>query len=786
MKKSTFLLLLLPVQVIAQSLAPLTIEKIMRDPKWIGSSPSAIRWSDDSKTIYFNWNPDKVFADSLYSINLSNRQPVKVAISTRRSLDAANAYYTPSRSAKTFEKNGDIYYRNLKTGKLIQVTKTTIREEQPVLSFKEDKVIYILDGNLYAWTITTGETNQLTNFKEGGKKQDQPLSEQDTWLRQDELKEFMILKQRADKKKTGELLRKANQEKSLRELYLNGRNVESMVCSPDEQSIVFRLVSYPENERIANVPDYVTESGYTNSIPTRTKVGSPQPSYDFWIYNKAKDTMIQVDSKQIPGIYDLPDYVKDYPQDSVKWNAWKKQARKVIFFGPFWSDDGKKSAVIVRALDNKDKWIMSLDVNTGKLNLLDRQRDEAWVGGPSVQSYWEEAGAIGWLRDNQTLWYPSEATGYSHLYTVNVNTGAKKQLTSGKFEIQDIVLSQNKQTFYLTTNEVHPGEQHLYSMSVNGGKMTRLTTLKGAHETVLSPDEKYIAVRYSYSNKPWDLYVMENKAGATAEQLTKSVSDEFKSYSWREPQVITFKARDGADVHARLYKPANANGKAVVFVHGAGYLQNAHYWWSHYFREYMFHNLLADQGYTVLDIDYRGSSGYGRDWRTGIYRHMGGKDLSDQIDGAQYLVKEQGVDAKRIGIYGGSYGGFITLMALFNEPDVFQAGAALRSVTDWAHYNHGYTANILNEPVNDSLAYRRSSPIYFAEGLKNNLLILHGMLDLNVHFQDVVRLNQRLIELGKDKWQMALYPMEDHGFVESSSWTDEYKRIYQLFEETLK
>ena len=107
-------------------------------------------------------------------------------------------------------------------------------------------------------------------------------------------------------------------------------------------------------------------------------------------------------------------------------------------------------------------------------------------------------------------------------------------------------------------------------------------------------------------------------------------------------------------------------------------------------------------------------------------------------------------------------------------------------VTDWAHYNHGYTANILNEPVNDSIAYRRSSPLYFAEGLKDHLLICHGLVDVNVHVQDVLRLNQRLIELGKDNYEIALYPLEDHGFVEPSSWTDEYKRIYRLFEEVLK
>jgi len=196
--------------------------------------------------------------------------------------------------------------------------------------------------------------------------------------------------------------------------------------------------------------------------------------------------------------------------------------------------------------------------------------------------------------------------------------------------------------------------------------------------------------------------------------------------------------------------------------------------------------MLADNGYYVLDIDYRGSSGYGRDCRTAIYRHMGGKDLSDQVDGANFLIDNYHIDPKRIGIYGGSYGGFITLMAMFTEPDIFAAGAALRPVTDWAHYNHWYTSNILNIPYQDSLAYVRSSPIYHAEGLKGALLMCHGMVDRNVHFQGVVRLAQRLIELGKENWEVAIYPMEGHGFREPSSWTDEYKRIFKIFEKNLK
>jgi dipeptidyl aminopeptidase/acylaminoacyl peptidase len=223
-----------------------------------------------------------------------------------------------------------------------------------------------------------------------------------------------------------------------------------------------------------------------------------------------------------------------------------------------------------------------------------------------------------------------------------------------------------------------------------------------------------------------------------------------------------------------------------LFVHGAGYLQNAHHYWSYYQREFLFHQMLIQKGYTVLDVDYRASEGYGRNYRTAIYRHMGGRDLQDFVDAKQFLVANFEIDPNRVGIYGGSYGGFITLMALFTAPGTFACGAALRSVTDWAHYNHEYTSNILNTPAADTGAYQRSSPIYFAEGLQDPLLILHGMIDDNVQFQDVVRLNQRLIELGKKDWWMALYPVERHGFEYTSSWIDEYRRIYEFFETYLK
>jgi dipeptidyl aminopeptidase/acylaminoacyl peptidase len=444
--------------------------------------------------------------------------------------------------------------------------------------------------------------------------------------------------------------------------------------------------------------------------------------------------------------------------------------------------------VVVRSIDNKDRWIMRLDPATRKLQTIDRQHDEAWIGGPGI-GFNQSTGVLGFLADNQTIYYQSEADGYSHLYILNLTSSAKKQITKGKFEVQSVQLSRTKQLFYITTNEEHFGEQHFYKLATWGGTRTRLTKMTGSNQVVLSPDETKLAYLNSYSNRPWEVYLQENEVNDAPTQITKSQSRQFKEYKWREPEIINFKAEDGETVYARLYEnKTGEKGKkpAVIFVHGAGYLQNVHKWWSQYFREYMFHNMLVDNGYTVLDIDYRASSGYGRDWRTGIYRFMGGKDLSDHVDGAKYLIDNQGIDPKKIGIYGGSYGGFITLMAMFTKPDVFAAGAALRPVTDWAAYNHGYTANILNEPQTDSIAYKRSSPIYYAEGLKGKLLICHGMVDINVHYQDAVRLSQRLIELKKNNWELASYPMEDHGFVEPSSWMDEYKRIFKLFEESLK
>ena len=772
-----------------QVLGKLTIEKIMRDPKWIGTSPSNLNWSADGKTLYFNWNPGNDPADSLYAITTENKIPFKVAAADKyKIIYASNIIENNNRTAYTYAKNGDIFFTHKKSGKTKRIISSSEIEYNPVFSFNDSRIIYNRSQNLYAWDILTGETVQLTKFQSGkapaamglrDKTEEENLQEK--WLKNDQLLTFEILKERKLKRDTTEAYNKnLPKEKEIKTIYVDDKIIQNLSISYNGRFISYRLFKPAPSVKSTIVPSYVTETGFTTDLATRAKVGEVPGMTEMFIYDRIKDTLYPVKTDDIPGIKDLPDYAKDYPK---QWEErTKKPANRLVnFSAATWSPAGAYLLVDIRSQDNKDRWLMVWDTASRSLKPVNRQRDEAWVGGTGFLNR-------GWVNDN-TIWFQSESSGYSHLYSTEINTGIRKNLTSGNYEVQEVILSNDKKDFYITTNEVHPGEKHFYRLPVAGGKARQLTSMKGNSQVSLSPDEKTMAFLYSYSTKPNELYWQENKQGQNATRVTnKAQSELFKSYPWKDPEVILFKARDGADVYARVYKPANAHpGKpAVIFVHGAGYLQNAHKWWSTYFREYMFHNMLADEGYTVMEIDYRGSAGYGRDWRTGIYRFMGGKDLSDHIDAAEFLVKNYGINKKSIGIYGGSYGGFITLMGMFTAPGVFAAGAALRPVTDWANYNHGYTSAILNEPFNDSIAYRKSSPLYYADGLQGNLLICHGMVDVNVHFQDVVKLSQRLIELGKDNWELAAYPMEDHGFVEPSSWTDEYKRIYKLFETVLK
>jgi dipeptidyl aminopeptidase/acylaminoacyl peptidase len=794
----------------------LTVDGIMRGPDLVGYEPTRVYWSQDGERVYFRWKragEARLKEPDMYVVNRDGSGLRKLSEDEAKQAPPLAGDLSKDKTMTVYAEEGDIFIYDHVKRERRQITSTIDGEISPRFTKDQKYIVFTWQNNLYRMALDGGQLTQLTDVRTGGapavatpqrgfggggfggqrqqggagggSTSQQRGNESQEFIKKEERELIEAVRERAQNREEQEAKRK-QREKRKPFTPPAGQSVANPQLSPDGKYVLVSVIQPPSGAKNTIVPNYVTESAYTEDIPSRNKVGDEQ--------NRTRLAIISVETGDVNWV----DHGQKQPQPEQRQaqppslssesqgaaQRAQERERNVQLLNPRWSEDGKNAVAFARSADNKDRWALLIDPATGKTKVLDHLHDAAWVGGPG-------AFTLGWLSDDKTVYFQSERDGWSHLYSASIDGGAPKQLTTGLFEVSDVRLSEDKAKFYFTSSEGDLGQRHLYSMPATGGARTRITTMPGNNEATISPDETMLAIVRSYSNRPPELYIAPNKPNASAsdiKQVTTSPIDEFFGYNWIDPPVVKFKARDGAEVPARLYKPGKwqKGGPAVLFVHGAGYLQNVHKWWSNYYREYMFHHLLMERGFVVMDVDYRASAGYGRDWRTAIYRQMGGKDLSDHADAVKYLVAEHGVDPKRVGIYGGSYGGFITLMAMFTEPEVFAAGAALRPVTDWAHYNHGYTSNILNMPQGDAEAYKRSSPIYFAEGLKGALLICHGMVDVNVHFQDTVRLAQRLIELRKENWELAAYPVEDHGFERASSWADEYKRILKLFETNLR
>ena len=763
----------------------LTLEAISRDAgKWIGTAPTQIRWAEDGSKVYFLWNPERGDRNELYELDVraADAKPVKVPLEQQRWLSSNPGAYNNARTMKTYAFSGDIYLYERASNKTRQVTNTADTESQPRFTEDGRGIVYTRNDNLYEWEIATGSTRQWSDFRRGRDPEEKPkLSKQDEYLEKQQLEMFEILQKQEKTEKENKERAKIQRGEFPDATYLKeNEGVSAVLLSPDRSKVTFVMTDRgePSKAKVPEMPKYVTKSGYTemerlaNQIGGggRYKVGVAQNRQKLGVMNPATGKISYF----------------DFGMDKREFTFVQIPMMDGGGANPVaWSDDGKGAFAVLHAEDNKDRWLVLLDFEKMKVRLLDTEHDDAWLlsggGGPFG------GGPYGWL-DNSTIWFRSERDGYFHIYTLSTAEGSKpKQLTSGKWEVTAVQLSQDKSKFYLTTSEPHPGERQLYSMAASGGARTRLSANEGVYAGTLSPDERWIAATFAAPDANTELYLMENRAGATAKKLTDSYTDEFKGYKWRKFEIVQIPDNYGNQLYARLYKPErpHATKPAVIYVHGAGYAQSVFRNWGGAGTTPMF-NVLLQAGYTVLDLDYRGSSGYGRNCRTDIYRAMGGKDIDSAVSAAKWLAANHGVDPRRIGIYGGSYGGFFTLMALFQHPGVFAAGAALYPVTDWAHYNHPYTSNILNNPYDDDPAYRRSSPIYHAAGLQDRLLILHGMFDRNVHYQDTVRLAQRLIELKKPGWELASLPVEDHGWQNEFSRLDSNRRIFNLFEETLK
>lgn len=778
----------------AQELEPqfeLTVENIMRGPELVGDGPSQVEWTDDGSWIYFRWKPGGEDWDEdshLYRVPADGDAPERLSDVEADSLGVllASGDLSPDEDRRVLSYQGDLYLRDTGTLEVTRLTDTEAREGDPVFGADGEGVYYVQDDELFRLDLENGSIHQLTDIRQGPEPEEEEPEGREAFLEEQQRELFDHIRREAEEEEEREALQDSLEAGEPETVWIGpNEQVFGLEVSPAGGFAILEVGSPAADAQRTLVPDYVTETGYTEPREVRAKVGDAQGEGRMGLVELATGEITWLDL--VPETEGSDDDAEQAAGDDRQEEEGEdRRLASTSFIG--WNADGSVGLVGAVSFDFKDQWLWALDAATGEMTLLAHDHDEAWIGGPCDP--WLSPSCAGWLPDGETVYFVSERSGWSQLYTVSAAGGEPQRITRGEWEVHGVDVSADEEGFEMTASRASPFVRHFYRMEFDGSGMTRVTEGPGRHDVEVSPDGELLWDVHSTANRPPELFVQENRPGAEARRITVSPTEAWSQGPWIEPEIVHFEARDGTSVPARIYRPedlgAEPNGAGVIFVHGAGYLHNVHRWWSTYYREYMFHHILASRGYTVLDIDYRGSAGYGRDWRTAIYRHMGGQDLTDQVDGARLLLEQEGVEPGRIGIYGGSYGGFITLMALFKHPEDFGAGAALRSVTDWAHYNHWYTSRILNLPQDDEEAYRQSSPIYFAEGLEDPLLIAHGMVDTNVHFQDVVRLAQRLIELGKEDWEMAVYPVEGHGFDEPSSWTDEYSRILKIFEENLR
>jgi len=790
---------------------PLTLEKIMSDPDWIGRAPESWYWGDNSQSIYYKQKRESNILRDLFVKNITEQGNGKlVNLANLHQVSDQEARFNQNRTHKVYTFEGNIFLKDLFNQKVQQLTHTSAIEMSPQFLTNGD-IAYRVGNVFYSINLKNNQIKELANLQMTLENEQVSSSSDSHYLQNEQLNLIKYLKLQqtnAQLEKDQKREWRVNNSSITQSNFYFTKNLKVVHASlsPAGNKIIVTVASTEPMAKSSDVmPNYVTESGNIAIEPVRSRVADNRQYQEFiYLLDITDGTKQHITYESLPG-FDEDVLAKVKTENYLLNNALKgksyksKKSPRYIHImqatNPIqWNKKGDQVALLLEAWDNKDRWLATVDFQSKKFESQHRLHDSAWINWSFNEFGWlnttTNASKGSDYKSPDRLYYLSEESGFSHLYVKPLNANAK-QLTFGKFEVNDLTLSNNEKTIFYRANQKHPGIYEIYQIELNTGNVTRLTDLGGDNYFQLSPDNSKLLISHSTINMPPELYVevVDNTPEAT--RLTDTVSEEFLNMPWTPPKVIAIaSSNQAAPIYSKVYLPKDfankkSKNKAVMFSHGAGYLQNSHLGWSGYFREHMFHSLLVQKGYVVIDMDYRASAGYGRDWRTAIYRHMGKPEVEDMRDGVNWLVQHANVDVNKVGTYGGSYGGFLTLMSMFTQPDLFQSGAALRLVSDWAYYNHGYTANILNTPADDPIAYERSSPIYFAEGLQKTLLINAPMIDDNVFFQDTVRLVQRLIELEKQNFETAIYPVEPHGFVQPSSWLDEYRRIFKLFETTL-
>ena len=465
----------------------LQLEDIMKGNEFIGNQPENHRWSIDGKTVLFDWNPKNEIGNSTYFWNTNSGAAQKVTTTSPIydiDYDASQKQF----DVIYYTNQGVLYSYTKATKKNKKVLHSTDRITAIVRSINPNSIFFQQNRNVYQLNTQDFSIIQLSNFKSGKEKVKSEETEGFLKKQQDEL--FQFVRDEKQSTKWYEDKSKSKKESFPKEIYYDKSNLEQIKPSPNGKFITFRVSDYP-TPATTNVENFITADGYTRQDKSRSKVSVENFSkHKLGIFNVEKDTTYYVSFANLSGINDTPKYYQEY--DNLKDKSDYETG--VIMQSPVYSKDGKNAVLELRSQDNKHRWIVQLDLNSGKITELDHQHDEAWIGGPGIPGYNFGGGTLGFI-DDATIYFQSEVSGFSHLYTYNLKSKKKEALTKGNWEVRNVTLSNDAKSFYITTTTTHPGNRSFYKLDIASKKMTGILTNDGNYEVELSPDEKNILVR---------------------------------------------------------------------------------------------------------------------------------------------------------------------------------------------------------------------------------------------------------------------------------------------------
>ena len=462
---------------------------------------------------------------------------------------------------------------------------------------------------------------------------------------------------------------------------------------------------------------------------------------------------------------------------------------------PRWSPDGKRIACIrlfnVTDVPSADRerivpWaIRVIDVNTG-------HGKEVWRSGNSWMDSFSRLplgeSILQWAAGDRLV-FASEKDGWAHLYSLAANGGPETALTPGNYEVENVAWSPDRSYVIVACNNGDIDRRHLWKVNVARGEPEQLTS-GGTIEMypVMVSGGKQIAFMHATANYPLLPYIASSEAKGTRPLAPQALPGEFPAGQLTEPEQVIFKAADGVEVHGQLFKPKGVTGKApaVVFMHGGPMRQMLLGWHYNYYyhNAYAMNQYLASQGYAVLSVNYRAGIGYGRAFREAKHRGArGASEYQDIVAAGKHLKSRSDVDAKRIALWGGSYGGFLTAMGLARDSDLFAAGVDVHGVHDWsARVGRGPGGG--GSPEFIKLA-RESSPISSVDKWKSPVLLIHGDDDRNVAFSQTVDLVRKLREHGV-QFEEIIFPDEVHDFLRHQDWLRAYHAAVDFFDRRMK